>query len=114
MDKGKTPHQFVDFEPASDISSDSESESNDNDTPLKAFLTQGNEKNVNKPLKFRFKCPTRLYTIKYNLSEEVPENDDVKQQSFERNEIRKAKSIKGIPNNSRTSRNTQPHQSHKT
>lgn len=63
MDKGKTPHQFVDFEPALDISSDSESESNDNDMPLMAFLTQGNENHPNKPLKFRFKCPKRLYTF---------------------------------------------------
>ena len=79
MDKEvKTPHKFIDFEPASDISSDSDSDSNDNDMPLKAFLTKGNAKHANKPLTFWFKCSQRHYTIKHNLYEEAPENEDVK------------------------------------
>ena len=91
MDRAKTPHYFIDSDPASNTS-DSESDSNEKDMPIISFLTQVTKK----PRKFRFKGSKRHYTVKLNAPDPQPDIDDVKPQTFDRNEIRKALPIKGI------------------
>ncbi len=64
MDRVKTPHQFIDSDPASNTS-DSDSDSNEKDMPIMAFLTQTTQK----PKKFRFKGSKRHYRVKLSAFE---------------------------------------------